>query len=639
MSTEKRHALPAILAGPIVRNTTPNELTFWLVTSCPNQFSLSVFEDEKSSPLLDVRLTNQQYTQVQVGKSAFITTLRICCEETLPTETKLYYDLAISTGSASFHSVTDLIEDLCYQGEPFPSIYIPAKLDKVLHGSCRKPHFDSEDGLLRVDNEIASSIDGSRRRADLLMMSGDQVYVDDVSGPTLSAIHQVISLLGLFHEDIEGATVKNSEALLSHPKSFYLRPELLPDDKSVESFYNKFFKAKRKPIFTSVNANNHLISLSEVIAMYLLVWSPTLWDFINLEQGNIPAPFQDIYRKEKAVIESFAAGLGRVRRALAHISVYMIFDDHDITDDWNLTRGWEEAAYGNPFGKRIIGNALVAYWLCQGWANQVTKFAVLEEQVSRFFTPDGFRHQDELIDLLFDWNHWHYHLDTQPKMVVLDTRTQRWRSESSLSKPSGLMDWEALCELQQELIDQPSIIMVSAAPVFGVKLIETIQRICTFFGQALMVDAENWMAHKGTASVILNIFRHHKTPPNFVILSGDVHYSFVYDVTLRFRRNSPRILQFTSSGIKNQFPPSLLRWFDKLNRILYARRSPLNWFTKRRYMRIKARRPEGQKFTTLLNQSGIGLLQIDDDFNKVKALSLGANGDTVSFKKSKESDD
>jgi hypothetical protein len=35
----------------------------------------------------------------------------------------------------------------------------------------------------------------------------------------------------------------------------------------------------------------------------------------------------------------------------------LIFDDHDITDDWNLSREWEEVAHGHPFSKRVIGNA------------------------------------------------------------------------------------------------------------------------------------------------------------------------------------------------------------------------------------------------------------------------------------------
>ena len=54
-------------------------------------------------------------------------------------------------------------------------------------------------------------------------------------------------------------------------------------------------------------------------------------------------------------------------RVFAHLSTLMMFDDHDITDDWNLSAQWEETAYGHPFSKRIIGNALLAYLLCQGW--------------------------------------------------------------------------------------------------------------------------------------------------------------------------------------------------------------------------------------------------------------------------------
>ena len=40
-----------------------------------------------------------------------------------------------------------------------------------------------------------------------------------------------------------------------------------------------------------------------------------------------------------------------------------------------------------------------------------------------------------------------------PPLIVLDTRTRRWRSERRLEHPSGLMDWEALCDFQQALLD------------------------------------------------------------------------------------------------------------------------------------------------------------------------------------------
>ena len=76
--------------------------------------------------------------------------------------------------------------------------------------------------------------------------------------------------------------------------------------------------------------------------------------------------------------------------------------------------------------------------------------------------------------------------------------------------------------------------------------------------------------------MLLNIFGHSRTPEIFVILSGDVHYSFVYDLRLRHRPDRPRIWQITSSGIKSEFSRSLMEWLDRMNRWLYAPRSPLN---------------------------------------------------------------
>lgn len=625
--------LPAILAGPIIRKASDQQLTLWMISSEAVRVHFSLSVKQTSTSIFDDTLTEHQHNQVQVGKHAFVNLLTIKPNGSIPLKTTLEYDIKLGYPDGRSLSLAEAIPDLLYEGQSYPCFQVHSQLSDVLHGSCRKPHHDSDDGLLVVDQQLENAISQKQEHPDLLIMSGDQVYTDDISGPTLVAIHQTIETLGLFHENIDGAIISDSKALTEHPFCYYQRPKLLPDDPSNEGLYSKFFAAKTKPIFTSVNANNHLVSFAEVMAMYILTWSPELWNMCDLTDENIGAEFKAKFATEKIIIEKFVDGLPRVRRALAHIPVYMIFDDHDVTDDWNLTRGWEEAIYNNPFAKRIVGNAILGYWLCQGWGNDPERLAPLFDQARAHFTDDGIDQQDQLLDLLFDWEEWHYHLDTHPKIVVLDTRTQRWRSESSLSKPSGLMDWEALCELQQELIGQKSVIMVSAAPIFGVKLIETIQRIFTFFGGALTVDAENWMAHKGTASVILNIFRNRKTPPNFVILSGDVHYSFVYDISLRFRRNSPRITQITCSGIKNQFPDTLLRWFDTLNRVFYARRSPLNWFTQRRNMVVMHRRPGDHKYNTLLNRSGIGLLSIDKSCKNVVAKQLCVSGETIEFTK------
>ena len=52
---------------------------------------------------------------------------------------------------------------------------------------------------------------------------------------------------------------------------------------------------------------------------------------------------------------------GLVARAASSGIGHIAVTDHDVTDDWNLTADWERCAYGHPFSKRIIGNALVAY--------------------------------------------------------------------------------------------------------------------------------------------------------------------------------------------------------------------------------------------------------------------------------------
>ncbi|XOT97653.1 alkaline phosphatase family protein, partial [Alcaligenes pakistanensis] len=62
-----------------------------------------------------------------------------------------------------------------------------------------------------------------------------------------------------------------------HPASYYRRADLLPAFKSNEALRERFFGGVEKPIFTTANAHNHLVTLAEVFAMYLLVWSPIPW--------------------------------------------------------------------------------------------------------------------------------------------------------------------------------------------------------------------------------------------------------------------------------------------------------------------------------------------------------------------------
>ncbi|OPX53756.1 hypothetical protein BTE48_17815, partial [Oceanospirillum multiglobuliferum] len=95
----------------------------------------------------------------------------------------------------------------------------------------------------------------------------------------------------------------------------------------------------------------------------------------------------------------------------------------------------------------------------------------------------------------------------------------------------------------------------------------------------------------------------------------------------------PDIWQITSSGYKNEFPAKLLTLFDRLNRWLYSPKSPLNWFTKRRKMRVIPRKPQtADPGERLANGAGGGLVELNAEGAPVRVVQLCADGRDISFK-------
>lgn len=628
--------LPFLIAGPILRKTTASELVFWLVTSEPLQGTFELNLEPNQGLIFSQDLTACH--QLKIGTHCYLTLAHF--QGQFPTNVALSYQFLTQHGA-----ITDICPSLLYQDELALTFRISTKADYILHGSCRNPHHPSKDALVATDHKVAKQ--DLEQRPDMLLMSGDQIYADHVAGPTLDAIIQTIDLLGLPDERFTHAPFSSSQELFGHSNCYYSRDKLLPHYVDDGHWLTKFFPHRNAPIFSSREAENHLVTFSEFFAMYLLVWSPALWQYVNIDRlldsgfahggASISPKLQQKWREERVTIEKFVSGLPNVQRLFAHIPTYMIFDDHDVTDDWNLTVGWEKAAYSNPLSTRIIGNGLITYWLCQGWGNEPNNFnQEFLDVATRFIEQPGGQAQDDFIRYLYTFERWHYTVHTSPKVVVLDTRTRRWRSESRMNKPSGLMDWEALIEFQHELMHQDKVVVVSAAPMFGVKVIEALQKAATVLGQPLVIDAENWMAHPGSANTLLSIFTHTKTPTNFVILSGDVHYSFAYDIKLRFRRSSPNIYQITCSGFKNQFPEPLLAICDHADRLLYSPRSPLNFLTKRKRLKIKKRDPNTPGVRRLVNTSAIGELKLDKDGKPSRVSILTAEGVEWDFPPIKE---
>jgi hypothetical protein len=79
-----------------------------------------------------------------------------------------------------------------------------------------------------------------------------------------------------------------------------------------------------------------------------------------------------------------AQGVRKVRRGLANVATYMMFDDHEVTDDWHMTADWVDKVYKSPVAKRVIQNALCSYAIFQAWGNTPERFVADDEPGKKF---------------------------------------------------------------------------------------------------------------------------------------------------------------------------------------------------------------------------------------------------------------
>ena len=143
-------------------------------------------------------------------------------------------------------------------------------------------------------------------------------------------------------------------------------------------------------------------------------------------------------------MRQFHAGLTKVRRALANVSTYMIFDDHEVTDDWNLNPMWRDRVLTTPLGRAIIRHGLVSYTVFQAWGNDPERYEepIYDEllQLAGRLVPDAdppadatdesdtVRRVDALIGL--DGGdppiRWHFAVGgARHHVLALDNRTRR----------------------------------------------------------------------------------------------------------------------------------------------------------------------------------------------------------------------
>ncbi|MFD8075047.1 hypothetical protein ACFV3E_20660 [Streptomyces sp. NPDC059718] len=449
----------------------------------------------------------------------------------------------------------------------------------IVHSSCRKPHGGGPDALVMVDSLIADAHDNqwitntaedARRRPHQLLLTGDQIYADDVAVSLLPVLIDVGGLLlgEAVKERFPGNITMTDEAVKPGPaRRDYLKENTRLSSEAME---------------------NHLMYFAEFCAMYVLAWSDELWarnadgvpqlDPLDLDV-IYPTPWtkDDEKARERALSDraevlSFAGTARRVRRALANVPTMMMFDDHEISDDWNLDGRWANHSRTNPGMHRIVRNGLLAHALFQAWGNVPDQFetgpsrslldliTVPAGQLSSplSVTPAA---ADTLLDIaptgpseasqrvMWDWT-----LDgPQHRVIALDTRTHRDYISAGPDKAGLLTEAEMARQLSANQPTDPAMLafVIAPAPVTGHPLVEeALQPLMAAAKGSRTADNEAWCVNRNAYEAFM---RRLGAFGQVVLLSGDVHYGYTnHTAYFGAAPQAPaRIVQLCSSAAKN----------------------------------------------------------------------------------------
>jgi hypothetical protein len=596
-------AMPLLLAGPIIRRVDKTQVCIWIATSkavnakveifnfcrSKSNFFLSKTVNEHTDKELVVHFSRSNMhmigsgkcTSLKLGDNLYVSLIiarpfsynkynidnKTNMLSTFPTDEILAYDLELFLSSENKEHGLRLKDlgllsgenTLLYDGPnaeelnnhdenqdkplpplfSLPTLYIPAGKNSsflnILYGSCRKLHGDDGDSLLIGDKLLASSISDLKNRPSSLFLIGDQIYADDVAGPLIGYLGRLSNDLLGWREIVDGID-KNLEDI-----PIGGRKEIVSSEAQ----------------FSSEVSYNHLLGFGEFAAMYLVSWNPLIWPKeFNPHLGELhhTTESKQKYETELKDLEESRKDLRKIRRLLANVPTYMICDDHEITDDWNIDRKWGDSVRNSTSGSQIIANGLVAYWAFQAWGNDphsfdddfietIKLYLDLKKQKSLFHFDKTFKisnlcgdrvdngiNKTQIVeDRIWDIKKWTYIAPTYPLSIFLDCRTQR-----EFVNPDGppvLLNDEVLEYIKSEVYNSgykrgDPLIIVSPTPVFGFEHAESVQRFLTSISGTYKWDLETWRSNEAGFIKFLAFVSNTFSPDYCIILSGDVHYAF-----------------------------------------------------------------------------------------------------------------
>jgi phosphodiesterase/alkaline phosphatase D-like protein len=240
-----------------------------------------------------------------------------------------------------------------------------------------------------------------------------------------------------------------------------------------------------------------------------------------------------------------------IRWLMSTVPTAMIFDDHDIRDDWNTSASWRADMKEKPWWRDRIRAALASYWVYQHLGNMSPAELADDEDYQRLVATDGdtWPHLVDLADRAdqeVDCNkgiRFSYRWDLgRSRLIMIDSRNGRIL-DSGERMMIGEREFAWLEAQATDGLDELDHLMLASSvpwlmpPAIGD--LEAVNernadrpglrgRLAEKTRRA--VDFEHWPAFYKSfvrlAEMIARVASHPNGPTTVSVLSGDVHHSY-----------------------------------------------------------------------------------------------------------------
>jgi hypothetical protein len=231
----------------------------------------------------------------------------------------------------------------------------------------------------------------------------------------------------------------------------------------------------------------------------------------------------------------------------------MVIDDHDVHDDWNISRSWLEDIRAEPWWRERVIGAYMSYWIYQHLGNLSPRELAETSTFQRVREADGdagpiLREYAIQADGDREGIRWSYHRDLgRNRLIVMDSRAGRILREGRRSIIDD-QEWDWIRE--QARGDFDHLLLATSDPLLlahGMHYAEAwSEQVCNgaWGGTAAKLmeklrraaDLDHWAAFERSFHRVVELLREvgrgegDSPPASILVLSGDVHHAYLVEV-------------------------------------------------------------------------------------------------------------